>query len=383
MSPMRACTRSATTSRNVLSRATVGKAPRNRSGRGRVHERVELRVRAGLGRGEVADHEVGDVRLVTQVPADGAGILVRAPGQLVRAEITPQRVGVGAGAVVLAQERGDLVHDVQGGRPSHREQERAWPMGSPAADGNDGATLDPDRPPPRPPTTQPGAPLQGGADRRRLRTGPGRRRAGRGRHGRGAAGPPDARLRRPVRAAHRAVHRGVRDRRRCSSDGLPSAAGGARALGSGSSRVARARRGSSCALVTGAVGTAVRGAVRLRGRERRRTSRPATPGTDLAGPAERGTAISVALVATTLGAVAGPNLVGPLGRLAIAIGVPALAGPSRSPPSPTSAAAAVLFPAAAARPVPHGPRAPPPPRRHRPPGCARTAPVPVWSQGPR
>ena len=39
-------------------------------------------------------------------------------------------------------------------------------------------------------------------------------------------------------------------------------------------------------------------------------------GTDLALPARRGTAISVALVATTVGAVAGPNLVVPLGRFA-------------------------------------------------------------------
>lgn len=50
-------------------------------------------------------------------------------------------------------------------------------------------------------------------------------------------------------------------------------------------------------------------------------------GTDLASPAERGRAISTALVATTVGAVAGPNLVGPLGRLAVGLGLPALAGP--------------------------------------------------------
>ncbi len=66
-------------------------------------------------------------------------------------------------------------------------------------------------------------------------------------------------------------------------------------------------------------------------------------GTDLAGPAERGTAISVALMATTLGAVAGPNLVGPLGRLATAIGVPALAGPFLLAAVAYLAAAAVLF----------------------------------------
>jgi len=50
-------------------------------------------------------------------------------------------------------------------------------------------------------------------------------------------------------------------------------------------------------------------------------------GADLATPARRGTAISVAMVSTTLGAVAGPNLVEPLGGLATGFGLPALAGP--------------------------------------------------------
>ncbi len=50
-------------------------------------------------------------------------------------------------------------------------------------------------------------------------------------------------------------------------------------------------------------------------------------GTDLARPEQRGTAISVALVSTTYGAVAGPNLVEPLGDLATALGIPELAGP--------------------------------------------------------
>ncbi|KQM16524.1 MFS transporter [Plantibacter sp. Leaf171] len=50
-------------------------------------------------------------------------------------------------------------------------------------------------------------------------------------------------------------------------------------------------------------------------------------GTDLATPARRGTAISVAMVSTTLGAVAGPNLVEPLGAFATGFGLPALAGP--------------------------------------------------------
>lgn len=50
-------------------------------------------------------------------------------------------------------------------------------------------------------------------------------------------------------------------------------------------------------------------------------------GTDLALPAQRATAVSIALVSTTAGAVAGPNLVQPLGGLAVALGLPALAGP--------------------------------------------------------
>ncbi|RAZ66468.1 MFS transporter [Planococcus maitriensis] len=50
-------------------------------------------------------------------------------------------------------------------------------------------------------------------------------------------------------------------------------------------------------------------------------------GTDLASTKQRGTAISVAMVATTFGAFAGPNLVGIMGDFAESIGVPALAGP--------------------------------------------------------
>lgn len=50
-------------------------------------------------------------------------------------------------------------------------------------------------------------------------------------------------------------------------------------------------------------------------------------GTDLASPKQRGTAISIAMVSTTFGAFAGPNLVGVMGRFATSIGVPALAGP--------------------------------------------------------
>ncbi len=50
-------------------------------------------------------------------------------------------------------------------------------------------------------------------------------------------------------------------------------------------------------------------------------------GTDLATKRQRGTAVSIAMFATTFGAVAGPNLVGVMGDFAASIGVPELAGP--------------------------------------------------------
>lgn len=50
-------------------------------------------------------------------------------------------------------------------------------------------------------------------------------------------------------------------------------------------------------------------------------------GADLASPARRGRAVSTVLVATTLGAVAGPNLVGVMGDVAAGWGIPPLAGP--------------------------------------------------------
>lgn len=50
-------------------------------------------------------------------------------------------------------------------------------------------------------------------------------------------------------------------------------------------------------------------------------------GTDLANDKQRATATSIAMVATTFGAVAGPNLVTPMGKVATAINMPALAGP--------------------------------------------------------
>jgi MFS family permease len=50
-------------------------------------------------------------------------------------------------------------------------------------------------------------------------------------------------------------------------------------------------------------------------------------GTDLARSTERAKAISMAMVFTTFGAVAGPNLVNVMGRFATSIGAPALSGP--------------------------------------------------------
>ncbi len=50
-------------------------------------------------------------------------------------------------------------------------------------------------------------------------------------------------------------------------------------------------------------------------------------GGDLAAPENRARAMSTVLLATTLGAVAGPNLTGPMGTLADAIGLPTLSGP--------------------------------------------------------
>ncbi len=66
-------------------------------------------------------------------------------------------------------------------------------------------------------------------------------------------------------------------------------------------------------------------------------------GTDLAPRAQRGTAVSIAMVSTTLGAVAGPNLVVPLGDVAAGIGIPALAGPFLLAGVAYAAAGAVLF----------------------------------------
>lgn len=66
-------------------------------------------------------------------------------------------------------------------------------------------------------------------------------------------------------------------------------------------------------------------------------------GADLAEPAQRGRAVSTVLVATTLGAVAGPSLVGVTGDLAAAVGAPPLSGPFALAGAAYALAAAVLL----------------------------------------
>ncbi len=66
-------------------------------------------------------------------------------------------------------------------------------------------------------------------------------------------------------------------------------------------------------------------------------------GADLAAPAHRGRAVSTVLVSTTVGAVAGPNLVGVMGDVAAAWGIPPLAGPFLLGGAAYAAAGAVLW----------------------------------------
>ncbi|MFF8727107.1 MFS transporter [Streptomyces sp. NPDC015171] len=66
-------------------------------------------------------------------------------------------------------------------------------------------------------------------------------------------------------------------------------------------------------------------------------------GADLAPPERRGRAAGTVLFAMTLGAVAGPNLVGPTGALAHAWGIPRLAGPFLLAAAAYAAAALVLL----------------------------------------
>ncbi|MDR7299882.1 MFS transporter [Haloactinomyces albus] len=66
-------------------------------------------------------------------------------------------------------------------------------------------------------------------------------------------------------------------------------------------------------------------------------------GADLATPGHRARALSTVLVATTLGAVVGPNLVTPLGALARSWSIPPLAGPFLLAAAAYAAAAVVLW----------------------------------------
>ena len=95
-------------------------------------------------------------------------------------------------------------------------------------------------------------------------------------------------------------------------------------------------------------------------------------GTDLAPVDRRATAVSIAMVSTTFGAVAGPNLVEVMGRTATSLGIPPLAGPFLLAAVAYGLAGAILFVIPPARSLPggHGPGAPDPERgnarpRHR------------------
>lgn len=66
-------------------------------------------------------------------------------------------------------------------------------------------------------------------------------------------------------------------------------------------------------------------------------------GTDLAEQHQRAKAISIAMVATTVGAVAGPNLVTPMGHVAQSLNMPALAGPFLLASVAYSAAGMIFF----------------------------------------
>lgn len=66
-------------------------------------------------------------------------------------------------------------------------------------------------------------------------------------------------------------------------------------------------------------------------------------GTDLARPTERAKAISTAMVFTTFGAVAGPNLVNATGKFAMSVGAPALSGPFMLAAAAFTLAGIILF----------------------------------------
>ncbi|WEB44123.1 MFS transporter [Streptomyces yunnanensis] len=98
-------------------------------------------------------------------------------------------------------------------------------------------------------------------------------------------------------------------------------------------------------------------------------------GAELAPPDRRGRAVSTVLFATTLGAVAGPNLVTVTGDLALAWGVPRLAGPFLLAAAAFGAAAAVLACLLRPEPLPSERRAdgPPDDRTASPAGSGPTA----------
>ena len=66
-------------------------------------------------------------------------------------------------------------------------------------------------------------------------------------------------------------------------------------------------------------------------------------GTDLAPVDRRATAVSIAMVSTTFGAVAGPNLVELMGTMATSLGIPPLAGPFLLAAVAYGLAGAILF----------------------------------------
>jgi MFS family permease len=143
--------------------------------------------------------------------------------------------------------------------------------------------------------------------------------------------------------------------------GLPSAlftlgsAGAALLVGRLSDRAGR-RAGLAAGYATGAVGCAgtvlaavvgsvplLFAALLLYGSGTATNLQARYAGADLAEPSRRGRAVSTVLVATTLGAVAGPNLVDVTGKLAAAAGIPALAGPFALAAVAYALAAAVLL----------------------------------------
>lgn len=111
-------------------------------------------------------------------------------------------------------------------------------------------------------------------------------------------------------------------------------------------------------------------------------------GADLAVPSRRGRAVSTVLVATTVGAVVGPNLVTVMGDLAASWGVPPLAGPFILAGAAYASAAVVLWvrlrpdPLLLARSLAAAPPAPPALPDAVPPVPGRPASAPLTSVAP-